>query len=85
MIKGLSEFEKYKVIRPIIGECEYNKFGFPIIKKPDESAIDWDNIILKGVHIGARSIVATGSVVTKSIPADEIWGGNPAKFIRKIL
>lgn len=39
--------------------------------------------ILKGVTIGDRSIIAAGTVVTKSIPADEIWGGNPAKFIRK--
>lgn len=39
--------------------------------------------ILKGVTIGDRSIVAAGSVVCKSIPADEVWGGNPARFIRK--
>lgn len=38
----------------------------------------------KGVTIGNRSIVAAGSVVVKSIPADEIWGGNPARFIKKI-
>ena len=39
--------------------------------------------ILKGVTIGNNSIIAAGSVVTKSIPANEIWGGNPAVFIRK--
>lgn len=39
-------------------------------------------IILKGVTIGARSVIAAGSVVTKSIPADCIAGGNPAKVIR---
>ena len=38
----------------------------------------------KGVSIGDRSIVAAGSVVVKSIPSDEIWGGNPAMFIRKL-
>lgn len=38
--------------------------------------------ILKGVRIGARAIVAAGSVVTKNVPADEVWGGNPAKKIR---
>jgi acetyltransferase-like isoleucine patch superfamily enzyme len=42
------------------------------------------SIILKGVTIGRNSIVAAGSVVTRSIPADEIWGGNPARRIRKL-
>lgn len=40
--------------------------------------------ILKGVSIGDRSIVGAGSVVTKDIPCDEIWGGNPARFIKKV-
>ncbi|MBO6127272.1 MAG: hypothetical protein J6P79_00080 [Pseudobutyrivibrio sp.] len=40
--------------------------------------------ILKGVHIGARSIIAAGSIVTKDIPADTIAGGNPCKIIRAL-
>lgn len=42
------------------------------------------SIICKGVHIGERSIIAAGSVVVKDVPSDELWGGNPAKFIKKI-
>ena len=42
------------------------------------------SMILKGVEIGENSIVGAGSVVTKSIPANQIWAGNPAKFIRNI-
>ena len=41
-------------------------------------------IILKGVVIGRRSIIGAGSVVTKSVPDEEIWAGNPARFVRKI-
>lgn len=42
------------------------------------------SIILKGVTVGENSVIGAGSVVTKSIPSNEIWGGNPAKFIRAI-
>jgi acetyltransferase-like isoleucine patch superfamily enzyme len=39
-------------------------------------------MILKGVTIGDRAIIAAGSVVSKDIPAGEIWGGNPAACVR---
>ena len=48
------------------------------------SFIGGHSIILKGVSIGEQAVVAAGSVVTKSVPANEIWGGNPAKFLKKI-
>ena len=41
-------------------------------------------IILKGVTIGDKSVVAAGSVVCRDIPPCEMWGGNPAHFIKKI-
>jgi len=41
-------------------------------------------LVLKGVTIGRNSIIAAGSVVTKSIPEDSIAGGNPAIIIRYI-
>ena len=42
------------------------------------------SIIMKGVTIGEKSIIAAGSVVVKDIPPMQIWGGNPAKFIKDI-
>ena len=41
-------------------------------------------IILKGVTIGARSIIGAGSVVTKSIPADCVAAGNPCRVIKNL-
>lgn len=40
-------------------------------------------IILKGVHIGENSVVAAGSVVTKSIPPNTVVAGNPAQPVKQ--
>jgi putative colanic acid biosynthesis acetyltransferase WcaF len=40
-------------------------------------------IVLQGVEIGQGTIVTPGSVVYKSLLPDGIYGGNPAKFLRK--
>ena len=70
---------------------ELRKSGDDIRHKAKKPVIIHDNvfigahsIILKGVEIGENSIVGAGSVVTKPIPASEVWAGNPARFIRKI-
>jgi acetyltransferase-like isoleucine patch superfamily enzyme len=42
-------------------------------------------IILKGVNIGNNSVIAAGSVVTKSVDPDTMVGGNPANVIRKLI
>jgi acetyltransferase-like isoleucine patch superfamily enzyme len=41
--------------------------------------------ILKGVSIGDHSVVAASAVVINDIPSFEVWGGVPAKFIKKLL
>lgn len=48
----------------------------------DDVLIGTRCIILKGVTIGARSVIGSGSIVTKSIPPDCIAAGNPCKVIR---
>jgi acetyltransferase-like isoleucine patch superfamily enzyme len=45
------------------------------------ASIGTNATILGGVEIGERAIVGAGAVVTKSIPADAIVVGNPARII----
>ena len=40
------------------------------------------SMIMPGVHIGDRCIIAAGSVVTKDVPSNQVWGGVPARFIK---
>jgi acetyltransferase-like isoleucine patch superfamily enzyme len=40
--------------------------------------------ILGGVTIGNGALIGAGSVVTKHVPSNQIWAGNPAKMIRKL-
>ena len=41
-------------------------------------------IICKGVTIGKNSIIGAGSVITKDVPDNAIYAGNPAKFIKNL-
>ena len=41
-------------------------------------------IIMRGVTIGDNSVVAAGSIVTKSVPPNTLVGGNPARILRNI-
>ena len=58
------------------------KFLKTIIK--NGASIGANSTILCGITIGENAMIGAGSVVTKDVPADEVWYGNPARFIRKI-
>ena len=36
------------------------------------------------LRIGTRSVLGAGSVLTKDVPAGQIWAGNPARFLRDV-
>lgn len=44
-----------------------------------------DSTIMKGVNIGDFAVVGAGSVVRTNIPENEVWAGNPAVFVKKLL
>ncbi len=41
-------------------------------------------VILRGVTIGDRSVIAAGAIVTEDVPSREVWGGVPAKRVSSI-
>ncbi|KAG2284668.1 hypothetical protein Bca4012_053330 [Brassica carinata] len=52
----------------------------------DESYIGASATVLDGAHVEKHAIVESGSLVRQNtrIPSGEVWGGNPARFLRKV-
>ena len=47
----------------------------------DYAFIGRRSIVLQGCRIGRGAVLGAGSVLTKSVPAFEVWAGNPARKI----
>jgi len=50
----------------------------------DGAWIGADVLVLKGVTVGKEAVVGAGSIVTKDVPAEQVWAGNPAHFIKNV-
>ena len=48
------------------------------------ASIGAGSVILGGITIGENAMIGAGSVVTKNVPANQLWLGNPARFVRNI-
>lgn len=59
------------------------EFGKPIVIG-DDVWIGGGSIIVPGVRIGDRAVIAAGAVVTKHVAPDTVVGGNPAKVIKHL-
>lgn len=57
------------------------QFKKTLVKKG--ASIGANATILAGITIGENALIGAGSVVTKDIPSNEIWIGNPAKFLKR--
>ena len=43
-----------------------------------------NTVICKPVKVGKLAVIGASSVVTKDIPDNQVWAGNPAKFIKQL-
>lgn len=59
-----------------------NSRGFPVIG--DNVYIGANSSVIGNITIGNNVIVGAGSVVTKDLPGNAVYAGNPAKFIKNI-
>ena len=42
-------------------------------------------VVVCGIEIGENAMIGAGSVLTKSVPAGELWMGNPARFVKRLV
>lgn len=63
------------------GRSDYEYVKRASIKIGDYAFIGMGVIVLPGVSIGRGSVVGSGSVVTKDVPDNSVYAGNPARFI----
>lgn len=52
----------------------------------DEAFVGMGATLLDGVYVEKHAMVAAGALVRQNtkIPCGEVWGGNPARFLRKL-
>ena len=72
--QALAPFFKDRPARP--------KLKTAPVRIADNVWIGMNAVILKGVSIGENSVVAAGSVVTKSVPPNTVVAGNPAVAVK---
>lgn len=58
------------------------KFGTIIIG--NRCFVGWGATLLPGSQMGDNSVLAAGSVLTKKVPAGEVWGGVPARRLMDV-
>ena len=58
-----------------------NKEKWQPIKVSDGAVICGGATVVPGCDVGKNAVLAAGAVLTKHLPDEEVWSGNPAKFL----
>ena len=78
---------QYPACHPLDGTLRNGTKG-PEMAKPVKIGNDcWIGgaaIILPGIIIKNNCVIGAGSVVTKDVPDNSVYAGNPARFIKKV-
>ncbi len=77
-----SDFHPLRAADRLIGP-DHGVVSEPVVIG-DDAFVGTGATILKGVEIGAGAVIGAASVVTKSVPAGEIWAGNPARGVGRV-
>ncbi len=96
-VRGKVEIQDNVIFGPNVSvfseNHSFNDINLPIVsqgvsrtgvKIESGSWIGSGSIILDGVTIGGNSVIAAGSVVNSDVPAFCVYGGVPAKLIKKL-
>ena len=85
MITGVKKIDNFDKLHFILETT----MGFMVIKGEGLELIKLDTLagnvtITGGVTIGSGSVIGANSVVTSDIPSNHLYGGVPAKYIKKL-
>ena len=47
----------------------------------NDAVIGGNATVVPGNNVGEGAVLAAGAVLTKHLPSNEVWGGNPASFL----
>ena len=71
----------------LLPKCKYPQRGAEFYTNTlvkEGASIGANATIVCGTTLGKHCLIGAGAVVTKDVPANELWVGTPAKFVRRI-
>lgn len=81
IVNNLASIGHNCVLGDYVNVCDGTVFGGSVVVE-DDVFIGLNCTILPKLRIGRGAVIGAGSVVTKDVPAGEMWAGNPAGLLR---